>query len=207
MSCFWKLGLVAGCLILPGWASTAYTAPGDLNTDAEGEVNVGIVFTANSIISVDALGFYATAGVSSNTLAIYDSVGDLLASTAVTTSDPLIANYYYATITPLVLNAGTQYTVVDFASDDNGNFSYGGPPTTDPQINYLYSDFVYGSSLAFPTTPNPSGFAYYGPNFTFSVVTPEPGSLLLLGTGLVALAYAAKRRARYGSAKKSRLSS
>lgn len=70
----------------------ALTSPGGLVTDVNANVpvNLGLVFTANSTFSADALGiFNQTFLTSSEQVGLYDSTGNLLASATVALSDPL----------------------------------------------------------------------------------------------------------------------
>ena len=101
--------------------------------------------------------------------------------------------YLFHSIAPLALTAGT-YTVD--AQVNNNPWAYGVPGEA-AGINFLYDDYLYTSSLQFPTTPNGSVPAYFGPNFQFSAPSvPEPVTLSLFGAG------ASSVRPRCGGRKK-----
>src|SRR5579864_168105 len=180
-------GVAAFILIMFGLDAradiVAFTSPGGLITDYSPNVpvNLGLVFTANSTFPVDALGIYYQSFLTApEQVGLYDSSGNLLASATVTLSDPLVSGYLFHSITPVSLTAGHTYTVDAFVG--NNPWAYGPVPITS-NVTYKYNDYVYGSSLAFPTLTGGTGAAYYGPNFEIAANTdpvPEPGSSGLL---------------------------
>jgi uncharacterized protein (TIGR03437 family) len=175
----------AGCLTAqPCPAATAgsaagaigFASPGGLTTGPNnGAANLGLVFTANDNFSVVALGVYEDPElVSSEIVGLYDQSGNLLASTTVSLSNPVTNGYLFASITPVALKAGNQYTVAAFFG--NNPWDYGNAPVTDPRVTYNGHTYVYSNSLTFPTastTINPAGQAYYGPNF---LIGPPTGT-------------------------------
>lgn len=185
--------------------SSAFNAPSNVTViSAPGySVNLGMVFTANSNITVDGVGVYAIPGLTTNsTVAIYDSTGNLLGEAVVSPSDSVVNGYYYAGLAPLTLTAGDQYTVVEFAA--GGVWAYGAAPTTDPSITFDSQDYLYSESLGFPTLTYNSAGPYYGPDFfidppTPNTAVPEPSTLLLFCTGLLAIAGAALSSAKLGA--------
>ena len=201
------MGLIAAAVLLTAAIapaaradSTAFVASPLYTIIGSGPVNLGMVFTANSNITVDALGYFDIFDsygiiVAPATVAIYDSSGNLLSSTVVSPGSPVVDGYFYQAITPINLTAGNQYTVDEFSSDGNWAYSFGAPLTTDPDITYNYFDYVSSGSLEFPT--NTAGLGpYFGPDFFFTQTStvPEPSTLFLFFTGLLGVAGAARKR-------------
>lgn len=154
-------------------------------------VNLGDVFTANTSGTVCALGIYAgnnSSYTKPETVALYTIGGTLLTSTTVTTADTLYDNYYWNFTNPVHITAGLVYVVVDFT---NGNGWGYGPAPTDHWGNFNYNDYVYSGGLQFPIYTGGSGPTYYGAN---AMMTPEPCTMLLLGSGIMGLAGALRRK-------------
>jgi hypothetical protein len=99
----------------------AFTAPGGLTTTSTSPANLGVLFTANANFSVVALGiYYDPPLLSPETVGLYDQSGNLLASTTIQLSDTAIAGYLFASIAPVALTAGNQYTVAAFVGGNSG---------------------------------------------------------------------------------------
>jgi len=191
-------------------ASTlGFTVPGTVADAGEPDdpVNLGDVFTVNSAISVDALGFYDQANLTgSETVGLYNSSGDLLASATVLLSDPEVSGYLFQSITPVALTAGDTYTVDAFVGDND--WSYGSTaPNQAADVTYDYHDYLYTSSLEFPTETSGAaggpGGTYYGPNFEIGTGTtspiPEPSSVIPMSAILLGAAFVARKRTARGS--------
>jgi hypothetical protein len=158
-----------------------------------------MVFTADSNITVDALGLYAIPGqipAAGDTVVLYNSSGSLLAQTTVTSSDAVVNGYYYHGIASVVLSAGQQYTVNEFGTSGEWAYTYVAAPTTNPGITFDHADYSFATSLTFPTSTASAPESYYGPNIFFTTAAPEPASLFLFGTALLGfiLQGAVKRR-------------
>jgi hypothetical protein len=169
-------------------ADIAFTAPdGAPQTTNFGaaNVNLGLVFTANSNFFVDALGVYyqgstiPTSG--SEMVGLFDHSGNLMVSTTVTFTAGA-PGYQFTGITPVQLTGGDQYTVDAYT--EGNSWAFGTTPTPNSRIAYDGSTYDYTNSLTFPTFTffGPST-SYYGPNFDIGdgyAVAPEPGSYAAL---------------------------
>ena len=159
---------------------------------------VGWKFSVTSPTMVGALGaFDSGLGglINSHSIGIWNSAGTLITSATVAsgTANPLLNQFRYVTIVPVILGVGT-YTIgatwgTGSASDDyianTTNFH------TAAGINYLGSEYIQAGSLTMPTTP--ATFftnGMFGPNFE---IVPEPTTLVLIGAGLFAMAVFSKR--------------
>jgi hypothetical protein len=208
----------AAAVMLAALGAQASTTPAlsySLNTGealGNGPFDLGWEFTVNTTVTVYDLGVFDDSlnGLAeSHAVGIWNSSGTLLTSATVAagTVDPLFANFRYVGITPITLTPGT-YTIGAVWLDGADPMVFQadtGVTTTDPSITYLQTEFVAGSSLAFPTgsAGGPQGF--YGPDFTLSAVTvPEPmtWALVFLGIGGVG---ATMRKARSDRARSLRL--
>lgn len=180
------LGSRAG-IITPGFLPPSATSIVN-GYAANNPVNLGLVFTPNSTITVNALGFYDAIGVSAGeTVTLYNSVGGPLATASVSDTGSVVDGYFWQSIAPLTLIGGDTYTVS--AETGDNPWAFGGPVIVDPRISYVAPVYVYGSSPAFPSSQFfTSPTAYYGPNISIQAV-PEPttilsGALMLLPFGM-----------------------
>jgi len=185
--------------------------------------NLALTFSVVSAdITVNSLGIFDADGSGEVPLGttvlvgIYNSGGTLVASTSIGPGLYSVSGAGYdilQAITPVVLTPGTYE--VDAAGFDgsfmNGNLNVGsssGPTLANLGGNLVYTgaawDYTFGS-LDDPTTclscqaaPSPQNQQFDAGTFAVGTITPvpEPGSLFLLGTGLLGLAFVAFRKTK-----------
>lgn len=200
------LVLVAG-LSLPvaAFADTAgweFSSVGSTLNNGNG-YSLGDVFTVNTTINVDFLGYYAVGGsaaalAENHPVALYDASGNLLASSTINSSSVWFSsNFVYNPISTITLLAGQTY-VIDGASGFTDQYVWDDPGfTVYAPITLLGDNWSLGNGDYFTGTTviGDVSDGYWGPNFGFSTAaTPEPSSLMLLGTGLVGLAGMLRRK-------------
>lgn len=199
------LALVILGFVLPISVSSVYATPAFTMSDGLGIAvltgptnTIGWQFEINNSFYVDSLGVFDNAqdGLSVQyDVGIFDASGGLLTSATVDTNDPLINQFRYQSIAPTQLFAGDVYYIGAFYSDINESFVLGANDfLTDPRLTFLNSGFgTAGPVLTAPLDIFGPIHGLFGPNFTISPV-PEPSTLLLLGGGLIGLAFAVRRR-------------
>lgn len=177
-----------------GWEFSTVGTEGTNNT-----WNFGEVFTVNTTITLDFLGYYnPTTGLTQNhEVALYDANGNQLADTQVrSTCDNLTAHFCYDAVAPVTLNAGQTYIVQGLSGVDPYAWNDGGFTVFAP-ITVLGNNWVQENTMSFNGLGliNDVSDGYWGPNFGWDPVgTPEPGSLMMIGTGLLGLAAFARRK-------------
>jgi hypothetical protein len=188
------------------WQFTSVTGTSSLAND-----NFGVVFKPTANIIVDELGYYDPPGgmLYSHEVGIYNSTGTLLTSANVATylGATLTDGFYYTSITPIELYAGQTYVLDGFTSGVNvsdisgadkysvitsGNVGPDGFAVSLP-ITILGDSTISGTHLADTGTAYATQNDYFGADFE-GYATPEPSSLLLLGSGLAGLAGLLKRK-------------
>lgn len=147
---------------------------------------VGWEFTLSSPVTVTSLGFYDFDDdglVNDHDVSIWDSSANVVVSASVTTSGWSDAGYFWESVTPVTLSAGTYRIGAAIYGDD---YYYSGASSVITATPVTYSGGVYAvGSFDYPDNLS-SNNGRFGPNFTFTAV-PEPATMLLLGTGLAVL--------------------
>jgi hypothetical protein len=179
------------------WSVPSSGVNKDNNINGFYTANLGNVFTANISGTVCALGIYqGNDYTGSEWVGLYDSSSDLLTSTSVSANDSLYDGYYWNSTDPATVIAGDTYTVVVFTGYDVwGN----GPAPINNWGTFTGTVGDFNSTPDLPSSEDDDlpGPAYYGGNAMIGGgETPEPGSLLLFGSGLLGLAGVLRRKLR-----------
>ena len=188
-SIFSTLGMAA--IQVTAYAGTSAFIPQTSALSVQGgHYDLGVLFTANENLTVDALGIYDTPGFTGGeTVTMYDSGGNVLSSAFVTDAGALVDGYFWQAIAPLALIAGQQYTVSAFYATNPDSYLYGSPlPAFDPGITFNGTRYEVGS-LQWPTLVDGGQPFYYGPNFSIVASTvPDAGrSSILMGLAVLGL--------------------
>jgi hypothetical protein len=173
--------------------------------------NDGFTFTPTTNITVTALDYYLSPYAPENGTALIDphgvgiyavsdpstplvetTIGPGAGSGIVGGPGPTNSFFVSQSITPIELYAGQQYMLAGYSqpneNENGGNPSGAGIPfgslVTAPGITLNAYYYDYNTQLDYPTIPYPT--TYVGPDFQFTAVTPEPASLTLLASGLLA---------------------
>lgn len=203
------LALAVALLTTPSFAAIEawnFATPG--NNYTNGNWTFGEVFVPTRNIEVYYLGYYAAYGVgnfvSDHPVGMFDAAGNLLSSTDITNASrvtdfnqPYLNTYpptgYFAfnPVTPFLLQAGQTYVIEGVSNLDP--YAWNDPGfTVYLPLTILGNNWVLGNGLNFNGTGliNDVSDGYWGANFA----TPEPGTILMLGTGILGLAGMLRRK-------------
>lgn len=216
----WKMACLLGLLVslstfLPSAVragsvpAIGFTSINSADQHNNGNWSLGWEFTTNATINVTALGFYdatltgGSVGLGNcdgcGEVGIYNSTGTLLVSGMATTLGTLVGDFYYVSVPTTTLAAGQNFFIV--AETENAEYTwFTNGFNVNSDITYLTDSYVRSATLAFPTLSDgytaAQGGGFFGPNFEFgsATTTPEPSSILLLGSSLLAAAGIMKRK-------------
>jgi hypothetical protein len=174
--------------------------------------SLGWYFTTNSAITVTALDAYLSNGVTSTTVRLYGANGTTITSATVSTSDTPdgspVSFYSHTLATSVALTAHTTYYIAEDVIANKTQFYTSVTPTTDSSISYGGGVLSSAGTGYNPTTDafgGSLGHGYFGPNFDIGVTqatpTPEPSSMVLCATGLLALAAYGRSRTKRRAAR------
>lgn len=150
---------------------------------------VGYRFKADANITITDLGivddFDGTLDSSHEVGLWRNSDQALLASTTVSSADTLFNGFWYASVAPVQLSAGTEYTLgAVYASDDLDSYISGPSNITTDMISATVGVEPGAADLGFiyPPVDSIGNLGRIGPN---ALYVPEPSSLMLCGLGLL----------------------
>lgn len=155
---------------------------------------LGFEFTTSVTYQINALGYWDDGA--DHPVGLWDTVGNLLVSTTVLSTDPVYGHFAYDPVS---------YTLVPGTYRIGGLFNGGPFPelatgvTSLPGYTWINDEQQGGPVLTFPTVATNGGYGTNGlPIVDFSVQTgvPEPSSLLLLVGGLMVVGGGVLRRRR-----------
>lgn len=173
---------------------------------AKTDATFGWSFTVNSDIDVVDLGVFDSSQnglTDSHQVGIWNSSGTLLISATVPsgTGATLDDQFRVVSVSSTELFAGQKYFIGTLYTTLNDPLLLQGDATnfaTASQITYDNPTVaVLTTTLTDPTENASPSPGIFGPNFEFEAATspvPEPGSFVLLGTGMLGLAGVLRRR-------------
>jgi PEP-CTERM motif len=200
------------CCLVAAFAPSLHAAPtfGQAFTGAatgealaNGPFTLGWSFQVLSPITVTGLAIYQNNGVlnlENHALAIWNSAGVQVINGTITLNDPSVVDqlgvqeWVTDNNLPQTLLVPGTYTIGAVWADGTDPLIFpgtlGGEGITNvngPSVMFIQNEYVAGGSLTEPTNTTGDLNSYFGPNFTYipATVTPEPGTLLLLGSGLL----------------------
>ena len=156
---------------------------------------LGFSFSLSQATTIDGLGYWTGGTLSSHQVGIWSSSGNLLASGTVSAADPLLGNYRYDSISPLLLGAGNyviggQFFGGLFPSDLAG-------VTTAPNFTWTGDRQIQGG-FALPTeaylTYGNQGIALVNFSIAQTNAVPEPATWAMMLIGFGAIGASLRRR-------------
>jgi hypothetical protein len=152
---------------------------------------LGYQFSTSVPFTINALAYWVDGLGNNHQVGLWDSVGTLLVSTTVLNTDPIQGHFKYHSIPTFSLVPGTYTIGGEFVGVNPLPYQAQGVVTV-PGFTWITGRSNESGTFNYPNQPLPGGGGAYGTNAVlapnFSIAVPESSTLLLLGSGLVALA-------------------
>jgi len=192
--------MMAACLVL-GAATTSHASTIGLDVTSNTQVfspgvfhNIGWQFSVSAPITIDGLGIFDVdpAGLGeAHQVGLWNNSGTLLASTTVTSGSTFVSSvssagdWLFQSIAPVVIVPGN-YVVGGFYATTVDSVMANATITTVPQISFLASRASTEVAFAEPGVYGLVEPGVFGGNIRVQTpaAIPEPGSMLLLASGL-----------------------
>ncbi len=206
---FHRLAFASVILATAGTGARLYAGPSidpavtytSTSTDFDSRpFTLGYEFTLSSAVTVDALGYWVDGNGDDHDVGIWNSSGNLLTSTTVLGTDPVTANFAWASVSDLTLGPGT-YTIGGQLNQTVSGNEFPAAAlgvSTIPGFTWVADEQIEGTGLVFPTEVDGG----YGNNgiltVDFSVTSgnsvPDGASTLGMVGGAMVLLGALRRR-------------
>ena len=208
---FALVGALAAPLGVSGQTSLGVDFTNVTTNYNNGAWSLGWSFNVLNPFTVSQLGFYddLTNGLTeSHEVGLWDPFGSLIASATVPagTGSTLMGFFRMVNIAPITLAVGSDYRIAATTGGENYTYS----PlnfSTYADLQFVRSQYIRSSTLRYPTNSD-AGIAYFGANLGIGEVAtlqeipdeiltstvPEPMSVLLVGTGLLGVAFVRRKK-------------
>ena len=196
------------CCLMAGFAPSlladnfgqAFTGAATGTTLGNGPYTLGWSFNVTSPITVTGLAVFQNNGVAlleNHDVGIWNAAGGLVVSSTVLPSDPCSLDQggfqdwcvvgVKAKLAPGTYTIGAVWNnLLDPLIFPGTLAGEGITNVNGPGVVLVQNEFIAGGVLTDPTNTTGDTMSYFGPNFTYSASTvPEPGTLVLLGSGLL----------------------
>ncbi|MEO7411667.1 MAG: PEPxxWA-CTERM sorting domain-containing protein [Sphingomicrobium sp.] len=156
---------------------------------------LGFAFSLSEATTINGLGYWTGGTLTSHQVGIWSTGGTLLASGTVSAADPLLGNYRYDSIAPLLLGAGNYVIGGEFFSGLFPSDLAG--VTTASNFTWIGDRQVQGG-FAFPTeaylTYGNQGIALVNFSIAQTNAVPEPATWAMMLIGFGAIGVSMRRR-------------
>jgi hypothetical protein len=201
------LAAIAACAVgAAAAAQAAVITPAYEYTDAalltEGSAyTLGFAFSLGSAVTLDALGVWEDDLGHSHQVGIWDASNTLVASATVLSTDVVSGHFRWASVSPIVLAAGTYVIGAQYVGGSGGVFASDAQGvTTAPGFTWLGDRQTGGAGLNQPTYQNnnygTNGIPYANLSFTGGgggVPEPATWAMMIVGFGLAGAALRGRR--------------